>query len=278
MLVVAAAGNCTTCKCPEQYASWPAALPHVVAVSALNRSNSAPYWSNRDALLIDVAAPGADILSTFPRSPDQDGCSPRGYTSCSRDPAWRKPAGTSFAAPLVAAAAAVVIAERAQLGLPKLAPNQVATLIEHSAKDLGAGGHDKATGHGRLDIAAALTALSGPIPAADAREPNDALGRAARLGATVKLVQASLDRFDDARDVYRISLGKNQRITLDYQGPSGGVLYLWRADGSSGRDLPQARLATERIVFRAKRAGKFYVEARLPSGPSGGYSLTLTRG
>ena len=277
VLVVAAAGNCTTFKCPEQYASWPAALPHVVAVSALNRSNSAPYWSNRDALLIDVAAPGADILSTFPRALTKTDCSPRGYTSCSRDPAWRKPAGTSFAAPLVAAAAAVVIAERAQLGLPKLAPNQVATLIEHSAKDLGAGGHDKATGHGRLDIAAALTALSGPIPAADAREPNDALGRAARLGATVKLVQASLDRFDDARDVYRISLGKNQRITLDYQGPSGGVLYLWRADGSRAA-ISRKPGSKERIVFRAKRAGKLYVEARLPSGPSGGYSLTLTRG
>ncbi len=277
VLVVAAAGNCTTLRCPEQYASWPAALPHVVAVSALNRSNSAPYWSNRDALLIDVAAPGADILSTFPRALTKTGCSPRGYTSCSRDPAWRKPAGTSFAAPLVAAAAAVVIAERAQLGLPKLAPNQVATLIEHSAKDLGAGGHDKATGHGRLDIAAALTALSGPIPAADAREPNDALGRAVRLGATVKLVQASLDRFDDARDVYRISLGKNQRITLDYQGPSGGVLYLWRADGSRAA-ISRKPGSKERIVFRAKRAGKLYVEARLPSGPSGGYSLTLTRG
>ncbi len=276
VLVVAAAGNCTRFSCPERYAAWPAALPHVVAVSALTRSNAAPTWSNRDRLLIDVAAPGVDILSTFPRGLTSTSCSPRGYTSCARDLSWRHPYGTSFAAPLVTAAAAVVIAEQAQLGLPALDPSQVAALVERSAKDIGAAGHDQATGHGRLDIAAALGSLSGPIPAPDAREPNDDLGRAAGLGSTVKLVQASLDRYDDARDVYRISLGKNQRITLDYTGPNA-VLYLWRADGSRAA-ISQTPGANEHIVFRAKRAGKFYVEARLPSGPGGAYSLTLTRG
>ena len=50
------------------FASYPAALPHVLGVSALARSGSSPSFSNRDAVYNDVAAPGEDIVSTFPRS------------------------------------------------------------------------------------------------------------------------------------------------------------------------------------------------------------------
>jgi hypothetical protein len=249
----------------------------VVGVGALNPSNGTPSWSNRDRAFIDLAAPGVQILSTYPRGLSRTGCTPRGYTSCAKDVADRNPRGTSFAAPLVAAAAAVVIGERARLGLPALQPSQVAALVERSAKDIGVAGRDARSGYGRLDVTGALEALSGPIPPPDAREPNDGLGQhAAGLPAAVTAVNASLDRFEDPRDVYRISLGRNQRITLDYTGPDA-ALFLWRANGSRAA-VSRTPGPAERIVFRAKKAGKFFVEVRLPSGAGGAYALTLTRG
>jgi Subtilase family len=249
----------------------------VVGVGALNPSNGTPSWSNRDRGFIDLAAPGVQMLSTYPRSRSRTGCVPAGYTSCARPVYDRSPQGTSFAAPLVTAAAAVVIGERALLGAPALQASQVAALVERSATDIGAGGRDARSGYGRLDVAAALGALSSAIPSRDAREPNDDLGaHAAGLTAAVTAVNATLDRFDDPRDVYRISLAKNQRITLDYTGPHA-VLFLWRADKSQAA-VSRKPGPHERIVFRAKRAGKFFVEVRLPSGPGGGYALTLARG
>ncbi len=276
VVVVAAGGNCSTVACPELYASWPAALPHVIGVGALNPSNATPQWSNRDRAFIDLAAPGTQIFSTYPRNLSRTGCQPAGYTDCARLVSDRNPLGTSFAAPLVVAAAAVVIGERARLGLPALQPSQVAALVERSAHDIGAAGRDARSGFGRLDVTGALEALSGPLPPPDAREPNDGLGvHAAHLSAGVKTVTASIDRFDDPRDVYRIALAKGQRITLNYTG--GGVLYLWRADGTQAA-VSHKPGTHERIVFRAKKAAKFFVEVRLPSGPSGAYTLTLTRG
>ena len=66
-VVVAAVGNADQApRSPWHFASYPAALPHVLGVSALTRSGGSPGFSNRDAVYNDVAAPGEDILSTFP--------------------------------------------------------------------------------------------------------------------------------------------------------------------------------------------------------------------
>ena len=67
VLVVAAVGNSDQSPSqPWPYASWPAALPHVLGVSALSREGGSPGFSNRDPQFNDIAAPGEDILSTFP--------------------------------------------------------------------------------------------------------------------------------------------------------------------------------------------------------------------
>ena len=57
VVVVAAGGNCVALHCPERYASWPAALPHVIGVGALTPSLTTPAFSNRDRRHIDLAAP-----------------------------------------------------------------------------------------------------------------------------------------------------------------------------------------------------------------------------
>ena len=69
MVVVAAVGNGDQAPTtPWPFASYPAALPHVIGVSALVRDGIGARRSpNRDPIFNDIAAPGEDIFSTFPR-------------------------------------------------------------------------------------------------------------------------------------------------------------------------------------------------------------------
>src|SRR5207244_8585961 len=99
-LVVAAVGNGDQEPfMPWNYASYPAALPHVVGVSALSADGSIPTFSNRDAVYNDIAAPGDQMFSTFPRNltAEHPACGEQGYSSC-RPPDCRRPGGTALAA------------------------------------------------------------------------------------------------------------------------------------------------------------------------------------
>src|SRR5262249_39728939 len=150
-------------------------------VSAVRRDGSVPDYSNRDAVYVDIAAPGDDMFSTIPSSlvADDSGCTDP-YSNCG-PLELRAAIGTSFAAPQVAAAAALL------LGVdPSLTPDQVSYILERSADDSstlsGCGacpaGRDALTGWGTLDVASALTRLSStlPLPPPDKYEPNDDAG------------------------------------------------------------------------------------------------------
>ena len=84
-IVVAAVGNSDEAyTTPWPYASWPAALPHVIGVGALSRSGNVPDFSDEDPVYVDIAAPGMGIFSTFPKllTGAQSSCAPQGYTDC----------------------------------------------------------------------------------------------------------------------------------------------------------------------------------------------------
>ena len=90
-VVVAAVGNADQAPSrPWPFASYPAALPHVIGVSALARDGSVPDFSDRDRIFNDIAAPGQEIVSTYPRA-----------LSKAR---LHEPAGTPTAAPRTTAA------------------------------------------------------------------------------------------------------------------------------------------------------------------------------
>ena len=180
-VVVAAVGNSDQApRTPWRFASYPAALPHVLGVSALTRGGGSPAFSNRDAVYNDVGAPGEDIFSTFPRSltGERPGCADQGYTPCATAE-FRPPEGTSFAAPQATAVAANLLGIR-----PLLRPEQVTAIIERTAADAKpetgcpacAPGRDPYTGWGALDGTAAIEALAGTLPPRDAHEPNDDAG------------------------------------------------------------------------------------------------------
>ncbi|MBV8598704.1 MAG: S8 family serine peptidase, partial [Actinobacteria bacterium] len=199
-VVVAAVGNgAESPATPWPYADYPAALPHVIGVGAYGRHGGVPTFSNRDARYVDLVAPGVDIFSTIPRnlvSLATPRCLGVAYSSCGPS-AFRDAIGTSFAAPQVSAAAALLIGED-----PKLAPNQVIWLLERTAADataktgcaLCSKGRDAYSGWGYLNIDAALTALADEqVPPPDRLTVGDAPGSRTELIEPPRVIQATLD-------------------------------------------------------------------------------------
>ncbi len=291
VLVVAAVGNADQSPAePWPYASWPAALPHVLGVSALGRSGASPVFSNRDVQFNDIAAPGEDILSTLPLSLTEafPHCVEQGYSSCG--PAdYRHAEGTSFAAPQVSAAAAVLLATR-----PGLTPDQVLSLLLSGAVDStpsnGCGrcvrGRDRFTGVGRLDQTASLELLDTDLPAADRFEPNDAAGAGAYpLFGRARRVDATLDYWNDRDDIYRIYLRVGERlvVTTSRAMPVQPALDLWQP-GTEAVDVTSGtvrRLATRPtgavLRYRARAPGWYVLQVRAPRAASGQYRLSISK-
>jgi len=282
-VVVAATGNCQE-VCPYRYASYPAALTHVVGVSALGQDGTTPSFSNRDAFYNDIAAPGQGIVSTFPLALSDPSCEQPGYSICANVEDYRRGEGTSFAAPLVSAAAALLLSVR-----PDLKATQVADILERTAVDVLDPGRDKQSGNGQLDLVAALNALTGPIPSADQYEPNDDAGdRAYTLWGSPRTAEATLDYYEDPTDVYKIRLRAGERAQFKLRGPEGMDvnLILWRPGAESIEEFPPRGLvakvankpgARELLRFKAEEGGWYYLEVKLSQGAGGAYRLAVEK-
>ena len=293
-VVVAAVGNSDEAPTtPWPYASWPSALPHVVGVGALTRSGNVPNFSDEDPRFVDLVAPGVGIFSTFPKdlTASQEGCTPQGYTDCAAGD-YQKPEGTSFAAPQVAAAAAVLF------GIdPQLTSSQVTRILERHAADVEAAsgcaecptGRDMFSGWGRLDVMKAVDFLNSgsPLPPSDKLEPNDDSQQAPKLWGKRPDLAATLDFWDDPVDIYRVKLDRGQQVQARVAAgwPQAEVdLSLWRPGTTSvlhGRKGRVARTAgpagTQRLSYRAPRAGWYYVALRVAHHGGGRYTLQLTK-
>ncbi len=285
VVVVAAAGNSDEAYAtPWPYASWPAALPHVIGVAALTRSGDVPGFSDRDPTLVDIAAPGVGIFSTFPKglTGAQPNCTPQGYTDCATGD-YHRPEGTSFAAPQVSAAAAVL------LGLqPGLTSSQVSTILERHTDDVDAEtgcdacptGRDKYSGWGSLDVEKAVGFLDSgaALPPSDRFEPNDKPSQAHPLWGKRPAVTATLDYWDDRRDVYRVRLERGQRLHAFAQArwhQASVDLTLLAPTGKVAQSPRPGR--TQRLGYRARRAGWYYLVLRVARHGFGRYALHLNK-
>ena len=130
--VVSAAGN----DGPTGKPSYPAAIEHVIAVTAVDAASQL-YGRATHGRFIDVAAPGVDILSTGP-----------GGRSLIFS-------GTSAATAFTTGAVALLLQRS------KLTPADVATLLRSTAKDLGQPGRDAQFGDGLIDVCRAVVRASG---------------------------------------------------------------------------------------------------------------------
>jgi subtilisin family serine protease len=293
-VVVAAVGNGPQSpRTPWPYAHYPAALPHVLGVSAVGRSGAVPAFSNRDAVYVDLAAPGTAILSTYPRAltAERPSCVEQGYSSCA--PESFKAEGTSFAAPQVAAAAALVLGVR-----PDLAPAQVVSLLERTADDVGPTtgcvgcplGRDPFTGWGSLNVRAAIAEALVSDPPLDRFETNDDAGPPAfRLFGRGHTFSATLDYWDDQIDVYAVRIARGERLfarLTSHAGPSAKLL-LWKPDTEtvegllvplSDRAAQSAHVGVqERLAYAAPADGWYYLEVKLARPGAVTYTLSYAK-
>jgi subtilisin family serine protease len=139
--------------------SYPCAydLPNIVCVAATGGDDRLASFSDYGARSVDLAAPGVDILSTYPTTPS---------SAASGSYAWMS--GTSMAAPEVTGAAALVLDRD-----PDLTPWQVHEKLLGSVDKVAALDGKVASG-GRLDVAAALAAPAptDATPASSATAPS----------------------------------------------------------------------------------------------------------
>jgi hypothetical protein len=296
VVVVAAVGNADRAPfSPWNYANYPAALPHVLGVSAITETGRVPKFSNRDKVYNDIAAPGREILSTLPRplTARYPSCSDQGYSACGPDE-YREAQGTSFAAPQVTAAAAVLLGTR-----PTLRPEQVTAILQRTAVDADVTtgclqclpGRDEHAGWGQLDVAAALASLAEPLPQRDRYEANDDVGRRAQgLAGRNRLVRATVDFWDDQDDVYGFRLRARQHVYVGLRGVRSGAdlsLALWLPYTQSIDDVSSLRFRgkisarsgpREYFSFQAPAAGSYYVQVRMSSPGSTRYRLRIVKG
>lgn len=136
VILVAAVGNAG----PRAKPLYPAGYDGVIAVTAVDKGRNAYRRANQGAH-VDIAAPGVNV-----------------WTAASISGA-RPKSGTSFAAPFVSAAAAVLLAER-----PDLTPGQMAEALSGLAQDIGSPGKDQVFGWGLLDARRLCTAGGSPQP------------------------------------------------------------------------------------------------------------------
>lgn len=122
-ILIAAAGN----DGPNAKPVYPAAYADVIAVTAVDR-NMKPYRRAIRGEHIDIAAPGVGV-----------------WTAASVS-GGRQKSGTSFAAPFVAAAAALLLG-----AAPEMRPDEVADALTRSANDMGEPGKDAIFGWGLLN-------------------------------------------------------------------------------------------------------------------------------
>ncbi len=292
-VVVAAAGNSDEAyTTPWPYASWPAALPHVIGVGALTKSGNVPDFSDEDSTFVDMAAPGVGIFSTFPKllTSAQPDCTEQGYTACAIGE-LEHPEGTSFAAPQVAAAAAVLFGVN-----PSLTSSQVTRILERHTDDVNASngcplcsnGRDKYSGWGRLDVTKAVDFLNSanPLPPTDRFEPNDSISQAYKLWGPQSTLDATLDYWDDPVDVYRVRLvpGQHVRVRVAARWPNASVgLTLWKPGAKSLRGRAGLVASTrhpggaQRLTYRAAHAGWYDLAVRLTRHGGGRYTLNLTK-
>ena len=137
VVLVAAAGNAG----PKSPPLWPAADPHVIAVTATDYDNRLYAMANRGSH-VAIAAPGVNILVANPGA------------------AYKMETGTSFSAGFVSGVAALVLQRK-----PQLTPDAVKKVLLSTAHDLGPKGRDDQFGAGLMDAFQAVSAVEKPTEA-----------------------------------------------------------------------------------------------------------------
>ena len=135
IVVVAATGNDS-----GKVMSYPAVVQGVIAVGSTDARDARSRFSNYGPW-VSVTAPGSDILSTFPLNSNLIGQTEYGSIS-----------GTSMATPFVTGLVGLIRSK-----YPTMPAVMVKQVLESSSDDKGKPGFDEEFGHGRVNVANAMT-------------------------------------------------------------------------------------------------------------------------
>lgn len=176
----------------------------LIAVSASDSADAKTSWSSYGSF-VSLAAPGAGIWTTSKGGIYQG---------------WN---GTSFASPIAAGVAALMMA-----AAPSLDGAQIEQTLFSTAVDLGAAGRDTLFGYGRVDAAAGVKAVLAKVPVVDRQAPSASIASPAAnssvSGAVVVAVNAS-----DNVGVDRVELKANSTVVgVDSASPFS---FSWNSTG-----------------------------------------------
>jgi subtilisin family serine protease len=181
-IIFACAGNTGT-----NFPQYPAACPRVVAVSSTTSSDMIASYSTFGSF-VSLAAPGSGIFTT------------------NRDGTYASWSGTSFASPIAAGVAALVVAAN-----PQLSNAAIVDLLKNSAEDLGAAGFDPYFGYGRVNAYRAVVAAA--IPPVDRTAPVIAI-TSPLSGSTVAGTVTVQANASDAVGVTKVELSLDGVLTV----------------------------------------------------------------
>ncbi|MBP6085410.1 S8 family serine peptidase, partial [Candidatus Gracilibacteria bacterium] len=146
VVLVAAAGNSNLDIVAHNFA--PAAVPGVIVAAASDSNGQRASFSNYGNK-VDLTAPGIALLTT--RAGTNSEPSSQVIGSTSNPNGYIVVTGTSFSAPLVSGAAALLKGQN-----PQWTVDQIRTRLQNSSTDMGSVGKDPLFGYGRLNVEAAL--------------------------------------------------------------------------------------------------------------------------
>ncbi|MGE4509052.1 MAG: S8 family serine peptidase [Eubacteriaceae bacterium] len=138
-VLVASAGNEGASSNGGKYV-YPASYDGVISVAATDSSDGHPSFSQYNDK-VDLSAPGSSVYTT------------------TRSGAYGTASGTSFAAPIVAGAAALLMSID-----DSLTAGNVETLLKDTALDLGSPGKDNYFGYGRIQLDQAVAVVKSEKP------------------------------------------------------------------------------------------------------------------
>lgn len=232
--------------------SVPSAYPHVLSVGGTDKTGGRASFSNNGES-VDVMAPASMIPAPVPGS-----VCPEGYVFAT---------GTSFSAPALSGAAAILKEMR-----PELSSTQIIDQFREGARDIGDPGWDLDTGFGAADLQVASTASA---PERDGKEVDDDVywvtgSRASKHKPVLtakrssKVINARISGYNDPTDVYRLSLKKRDKLTVVLSGLPGQtiILELWNKKAKNF-DITERNVNKRRIAYRQGTGKKLTLSRKI---------------
>ena len=197
---------------------YPARYPSVIAIGSTTSTNTLSTFSSTGPT-VELAAPGSDIYSTLVGGGV-------GYMS-----------GTSMAAPHVAGAAALVIATGlGDLNGNGLINDEVRTVLQQTAIDLGTAGRDNSFGFGLVDARAAVE-----LAKAGGGTPPERFDAPTNLAASLSSRTITLSWTDNANSETAFEIE---------QGTTKNGVVTWKLLASTAADIKTYTFTGSRGTFR----------------------------